>query len=182
MQKEVLLEKIRHADESMVKEYKTRFSYEYPYKQEMNKKSKYSVSELKHDSMVENYDRMEGEVEVPEFLLEQRESYIPDFAKVKEEMDSDDKTPVGVNRGALRGTAMHRVMECMDFAGFLEVDSTSRDSVEAKILMPDGTVAEGLAEIRIMDETNDEVQFERVGFVRIEKKDSNGITGIFSHR
>ena len=130
VQKEVLLEKIRHADESLVKEYKTRFSYEYPYKQEMNKKSKYSVSELKHDSMVENYDRMEGEVEIPEFLLEQRESYIPDFAKVKEEMDSDDKTPVGVNRGALRGTAMHRVMECMDFAGFLEVDSTSRDSIE----------------------------------------------------
>ena len=130
VQKEVLLEKIRHADEALVKEYKTRFSYEYPYKQEMNKKSKYSVSELKHDSMVENYDRMEGEVEIPEFLLEQRESYIPDFAKVKEERESDDMTPVGVNRGALRGTAMHRVMECMDFAGFLEVDSTSRDSIE----------------------------------------------------
>ncbi|MBQ2762510.1 MAG: glutamate--tRNA ligase [Candidatus Methanomethylophilaceae archaeon] len=66
--------------------------------------------------------------------------------------------------------------------GFKAVQWVSRDSVEAKILMPDGTVAEGLAEIRIMDETNDEVQFERVGFVRIEKKDSNGITGIFSHR
>lgn len=142
VQKEVLLEKIRHADEALVKEYKTRFSYEYPYKQEMNKKSKYSVSELKHDSMVENYDRMEGEVEVPEFLLEQRESYVPDFARQlvkdgcekdaynKKDMASEIVTIDSVNRGVLRGTAVHRVMECMNFAAFLEVERTSKVAIK----------------------------------------------------
>ncbi len=66
--------------------------------------------------------------------------------------------------------------------GFKAVQWVSRDSVPAKIYMPDGTIAEGLAEIALMDEKCDEVQFERFGFVKIEKKDSEGITGIFSHR
>lgn len=133
--KEVLLEKIRCADEALVAEYRKRFAYEYPYKQEMNKKSKYSVSELKHDSMVENYDRMEGKVEVPEFLLEEKESYVPEFARKKshvaEESGShtNENEAQGVNRGALRGTAVHRVMECMDFAAFLNVDRNSQEAI-----------------------------------------------------
>lgn len=135
--KEVLLEQIRRADETLVEEYKTRFAYEYPYEQEKEKKSKYSVSELKHDSMVENYDRMEGEVEVPDFLLEERESYVPEFARksvATEDYDAHDMAaeiiaPPGVNRGALRGTAVHRVMECMDFSAFLEVDQTSQEAL-----------------------------------------------------
>ncbi len=134
--KEVLLEQIRNADEKLVTEYKKRFSYEYPYKQEMDRKSKYSVSELKHDSMVENYDRLEGEVEVPEFLLDERESYVPEFARQKpaETAESgshtEEQDAQGVNRGALRGTAVHRVMECMDFAAFLEIDDTLTDAVK----------------------------------------------------
>ena len=146
--KEVLLEQIRRADETLVTEYRSRFAYEYPYKQEMNKKSKYSVSELKHDSMVENYDRMEGEVEVPEFLLEEREAYVPEFAYkrfVEASEKENDKNPDGdysvrtmtsvisasngVNRGALRGTAVHRVMECMDFAAFLDIEQESKEAV-----------------------------------------------------
>ncbi|MBQ8518967.1 MAG: helicase-exonuclease AddAB subunit AddA [Agathobacter sp.] len=121
--KEVLLEKIQRADDMLVEEYKECFAYQYPYEQEKEKKSKYSVSELKHDSMVENYDRMEGEVEVPDFLLEERESYVPAFAQ--EGLAKREE----VNRGALRGTAVHRVMECMDFAAFLEVDQTSQEAV-----------------------------------------------------
>lgn len=127
IEKEVLLHQIYKADQHLVEEYKTRFSYEYPYKDDKKKKSKYSVSELKHDSMVEHYDRQEGEVEIPDFLLEERESYVPEFAKEKEEFASVTET--GVHKGALYGTAVHRVMECMDFAAFLEVDKTSKESV-----------------------------------------------------
>lgn len=136
--KEVLLEQIRRADESLVESYRNKFSYEYPYKQDMDRKSKYSVSELKHDSMVENYDRMEGAVEIPEFLLEERESYIPEFARPKQvrgddtteqDMASEIIAPTGVNRGALRGTAVHRVMECMDFVSFLEIDQKNQNAV-----------------------------------------------------
>ena len=32
------------------------------------------------------------------------------------------------------------------------------------------------------DEKNDELQYERFGFVRIESKDSKGIRAVFSHR
>ena len=75
------------------------FAYEYPYKSEAGKKSKYSVSELKHDSMVIKYDHSEGEAQVPEFLLDEHESYIPDFARDGE----DTGASTDVNRGALRG-------------------------------------------------------------------------------
>ena len=130
--KKLLLEQIRNADEKLVEKYKRQFSYEYPYKQEMTQKSKYSVSELKHDSMVENYDRLEGEVEVPDFLVEEKESYVPEFArqKLSEENGFISKD---INRGALRGTAVHRVMECMDFASFMAVDA--EDELACKVFV-----------------------------------------------
>lgn len=147
--KEVLLEQIRSADDGLVEKYRQSFAYEYPYKQDQDRKSKYSVSELKHDSMVESYDRMEGEVEVPEFLLEEREPYIPEFARRMNESQPEENgasvagkgdaqgnvekaspyNASGEHRGALYGTAVHRVMECIDFASFLEVDTTSDASI-----------------------------------------------------
>ena len=147
IEKEILLEQIRQADKTLVEEYRNHFSYEYPYKQEMNKKSKYSVSELKHDSMVEKYDRFEGEVEVPDFLLEERESYVPKFARqfltdVDERETKAEGRGVqaeteysqqGVSRGALRGTAVHRVMECMDFAAFADVEIGNKAAIEVFI-------------------------------------------------
>ena len=135
--KEVLLEQIKKADDALVENYKKHFAFEYPYKQEQDRKSKYSVSELKHDSMVENYDRMEGEAQMPDFLLEERESYVPEFARSLQmrddtEKDTEANSPYnasGQHRGALYGTAVHRVMECMDFAAFCEVDQTSKEAV-----------------------------------------------------
>ncbi len=120
LNREELIEQICSADEALVETYKARFAFEYPYKQEMNRKSKYSVSELKHESMVEKYDRMEGAVEVPDFLLEERKPLQLGGAEE-------------VNRGALRGTAVHRVMECMDFAAFLEVDRRSKAAIQSFI-------------------------------------------------
>jgi len=37
------------------------------------------------------------------------------------------KAPAGVSRGALRGTAVHRVMECLDFRKLLSIDMTSKE-------------------------------------------------------
>ena len=56
------------------------------------------------------------------------------------------------------------------------------DSTKAKILMPDGSVLEGLVENAILGEKNDMVQFERIGFARLENKDPKSFTAIFSHR
>ena len=64
--------------------------------------------------------------------------------------------------------------------GVKAVQWVGRDNVPARILMPDGSVAEGYCETAVMD-AGDEVQFERFGFVRIESRE-NGITGVFSHR
>ena len=56
------------------------------------KKSKYSVSELKHASLVLQYDRSEGEAVVPDFLQEDREVYVPDFAREEDESIRQLKT------------------------------------------------------------------------------------------
>ncbi len=126
LKKAETLEHIAHADNALVEEMKKSFAYEYPYKQEMNKKSKYSVSELKQASMVEKYDRMEGGAELPDFLAEEREPYVPEFAKTMSLSEEDTVK----NRGALRGTAMHRVMECLDFAKMAELDFQKEKAVE----------------------------------------------------
>lgn len=174
-----LIEKIEQADTALIASFQERFAYQYPFASERNRKSKYSVSELKHESMVEKYDRMEGEVEVPDFLLEEREPYIPPFAwglfekdevyeqtleqaseqilkQILEQADTVDteschtnanemfgiKSQVEkniysdnlvnsklINRGALRGTAMHAVMEGLDFAKILEIDRTNNTAI-----------------------------------------------------
>lgn len=66
--------------------------------------TKYSVSELKERAMRRAAQAEELEV-TPVFIEEVASPYIPAFMEEK----------VRENRGALRGTAMHRVMECYDF-------------------------------------------------------------------
>lgn len=62
------------------------------------------------------------------------------------------------------------------------VQWVSRDSIKTTVLMPDGTVEEGLTENSILDEGNDVVQFERFGFVRIVNKSSELIEAVYTHR
>ena len=76
--------------------------------------------------MVIKYDHSEGEAQVPEFLLDEHESYIPDFARDGE----DTGASTDVNRGALRGTAVHRVMECLDFEALAQVDVSDTEAVK----------------------------------------------------
>lgn len=122
-----MMSQIKAADPKLAEEMKERLSYVYPYTE--NRKSKYSVSELKHLSMVEKYDRTEGEAQIPDFLLEEREPYIPDFA-----MEPKQAETVIENRGALRGSAFHRVMECMRFERLLTVDTGSSEVLKSWIL------------------------------------------------
>lgn len=128
LEKDALLQEIVKADETLVEDFKEKFSYKYPYTNDFEKKSKYSVSEIKHASMVENYDRLEGQVEVPKFLLEEREPYVPRFARKEE--DTQKEANAGVNMGALRGTAVHRVMECFDFTKLLELENQEYATVK----------------------------------------------------
>lgn len=125
LDKHMLLKCIDLADDSVKEEISKAIEFEYPHKNEQHRKSKYSVSDLKHDSMVEAYDRKNGEVEVPDFVKEEDELYIPKFALADEELSKNTE----VNPGALRGTAVHRVMECMDFSTLLELDRTDEKKV-----------------------------------------------------
>ncbi|MDR3282889.1 MAG: glutamate--tRNA ligase [Candidatus Methanoplasma sp.] len=66
-------------------------------------------------------------------------------------------------------------------SGVRAVQWTSRKSVGAELLMPDGSILKGLAEDALIAEKGDTVQFERIGFARIESK-TDGIRAVFSHR
>ena len=130
LSKEELLEKVKQADETTVKELQSQLAYEYPYTQEMNKKSKYSVSELKRASMVEQYDETEGMTETTEFVLAEREVYVPEFARVDENVVFELKNNTKSNKALLRGTAMHRFMQCMDFHAFAKIESKNYAQVK----------------------------------------------------
>lgn len=124
---------IEAADTQLVGQLKQRFSQRYPYQTDILRKNKYSVSELKHRAMREKFEA-EQEETIPAFLEEPVTPTIPLFiqrqgivgqeaqnkaqdagqeAESKAEQKIESNTP---NRGALRGTAVHRVMECYDFA------------------------------------------------------------------
>ena len=136
-----LLAQIDAADDALVEEYAKQFSYEYPYRSEAGRKSKYSVSELKHASMERKYLNTEDTAEVPDFVKNERESYVPRFARPSEDKPArrtgneavtavETKTAT-VPQGALRGTAVHRVMECMNFVKLAGVDRNDEKAVSA---------------------------------------------------
>ena len=101
-QKAVLLESLKQVDEIASRQVEETLNWKYPHAAATAQKQKVSVSELKHRYM-ESQD-----LEDAVFLHQEPEviPYIPRFAdRVDEE-----------NAGALRGTAMHRYLECFDFA------------------------------------------------------------------
>lgn len=127
------IEEIEAADTQLVGQLKQRFSQRYPYQTDILRKNKYSVSELKHRAMRERFEA-EQEETVPAFLEEpvtptiplfiQRQGSVEQEAQNKAQdagQEAESKAEQKIksntaNRGALRGTAVHRVMECYDFA------------------------------------------------------------------
>ena len=124
---------IEAADTQLVGQLKQRFSQRYPYQTDVLRKNKYSVSELKHRAMREKFEA-EQEETIPAFLEEpvtptiplfiQRQGIVEQEAQNKAQdagQEAESKAEQKIesntaNRGALRGTAVHRVMECYDFA------------------------------------------------------------------
>ena len=127
------IEEIEAADTQLVGQLKQRFSQRYPYQTDILRKNKYSVSELKHRAMREKFEA-EQEETIPAFLEEpvtptiplfiQRQGSVEQEAQNKAQdagQEAESKAEQKIksntaNRGALRGTAVHRVMECYDFA------------------------------------------------------------------
>lgn len=165
-----LLQHIKQVDSEAVKKYDSLFSYEYPYKGKAGQKSKYSVSELKHESMVLQYDRSEGETAVLDFLFEEREVYVPDFAR--EKLSADDAAEKEItmeSAGARRGTAVHRVMECLDFKALSEIDRQDKKEVRT-------FVKSELERMRVSGELTEE-NYKLVFMPAIESFVSSSVAG-----
>ena len=160
------IEEIEAADTQLVGHLKQRFSQRYPYQTDILRKNKYSVSELKHRAMRERFEA-EQEETVPAFLEEPVTPTIPLFiqrqgsveqeaqnkaqdagqeAESKAEQKIESNT---ANRGALRGTAVHRVMECYDFASEKSVheqmeamEKEEKITADMRALVKEQTVAD----------------------------------------
>ena len=107
-QKARLLEAVEQVDEAASQQVAEILNWKYPHAAATAQKQKVSVSEMKHRYMEQQ------DLEDAVFLHKEQTvvPYLPRFAnRVDEE-----------NAGALRGTAMHRYLECFDFAQRAGVD------------------------------------------------------------
>ncbi|MDO4306083.1 MAG: helicase-exonuclease AddAB subunit AddA [Eubacteriales bacterium] len=124
-------------DEQTRKILEERFSYQYPYGYLKELPVKVSVSELKKRSYAGDYDKEESIFFEPDII-----PLIPRFAEDREEEYV----------GAARGTAYHRLMECLDYA---HVDSEEAIRIQIDFLLGrqkmEAAEAECIAEKDILD-------------------------------
>ncbi|MCR5145409.1 MAG: helicase-exonuclease AddAB subunit AddA [Lachnospiraceae bacterium] len=127
-------ENVSDADDKLVDYIKEQYHHNYQFVKVVNYKTKYSVSEIKHQKM-EEYELHENEEKQVSYAWGDNplEDSIED--KIEALKKKNDNT---VNLGAKRGTAVHRFMECYDFS-----DSTS-DKEKAFNLQKDRIVDAGL--------------------------------------
>jgi glutamyl-tRNA synthetase len=63
-----------------------------------------------------------------------------------------------------------------------KIQWVSDDNIKTSVLMPDGEVIDGLAEANVEKlKIGDIIQFERFGFVRLDKKEKNKLTFCYTH-
>lgn len=109
------------ADQAQLEELSERFAYIYPHKNLESLYTKTTVSELKKAAMEDAEEEPAKEL----FPQEEVQPYIPTFMRAKEEVS-----------GTTRGSAVHRVMELLDFN---EDYTSNQDIVQAM----EASLAEG---------------------------------------
>ncbi len=132
--KAALSEALRDVDEELLQEIRARFSWEYPYPAS-GLRQKLSVSELKHRAMREARALLEEDEGEELFPEEIPVPYVPKFVKMPEE-----------NRGALRGTAFHRLLECLPFVSLPDGEDVGLLSVWLKDVLEELRAAERIEE------------------------------------
>ena len=142
MQEEVLRswDAERVCDEAVKEKIEKRFSFVYPYEYLGEIPVKVSVSDLKKRSWHDERELEENiSVSAEQKVEEEQEAPVPAFmAEKKEEY-----------KGAARGTAYHRVMECLDYA---EVESEEEIRVQVQRMLESQKMTEQEAEcVRIRD-------------------------------
>lgn len=120
-------------------ELENRFSYVYPYEYRKDIPVKITVSELKKRS----YKEEEYETPEAEFLEEELVPVVPRFIEEKAVEEKTEYT------GAARGTAYHRVMECLDYR---KTDSREMLEQQIKNLVESGKMTRQEADcVRVSD-------------------------------
>ena len=129
-QKEMFLhpEELPGEDAAYAGELEERLSYSYPYEEEISLRGKLSVSELKKAGQAEEEDA--------DTLLYPEEEIVPYIPRFMQETE-----PVS---GAARGTAYHRALECLDFAGLYH---SERVKEELARLVQEGRMTKEQAEV-----------------------------------
>ena len=126
-------------DKEVREEIEKRFSFVYPYKYLEDIPVKVSVSDLKKRSWHDESELEENISVSAEEQEEEQEAPVPAFMAEKQEE----------YKGAARGTAYHRVMECLDYA---ETDTEEQLRAQLKRLLESQKMTEQEAEcIRIRD-------------------------------
>ena len=123
------MKKAARADVEKVRQFSERFHRRYAYECDVQRKNKYSVSELKHRAMREAFEKEEETV--PVFKSEEVVPYVPAFAREIKQNSED------VNLGALRGTAMHRIMECYRFSSDVSAKEQIAEMLEKEQITPE---------------------------------------------
>ena len=136
-----LSQRVQQAEEvsdTLYEKIKEQLSYQYPHPDAIHLVTKYSVSELKHRAMRELAAKEEEDV-TPKFLEEVSTPYVPAFMEGKAE----------VNQGALRGTAMHRLMECYDFTKMPDRSDEFAENIKKQLtgLVQIGKVSEDMQKL-----------------------------------
>lgn len=136
--KEQLFEALESVDETLYAQIDERLQSCYPYEEEVSLRTKISVSELKHRNMILE----PGDEEALAWYAKEEtsESYVPLFAR-----DSNEAAADAPHQGALRGTAMHRMMECMDYGALSEAFSQAEVERQLDALQKKGRIAEDAA-------------------------------------
>ena len=136
-----LRQRVQQAEEvsdTLYEKIKEQLSYQYPHPDAIHLVTKYSVSELKHRAMRALAAKEEEDV-TPKFLEEVSTPYVPAFMEGKAE----------VNQGALRGTAMHRLMECYDFTKMPDRSDEFAENIKKQLtgLVQMGKVSEDMQKL-----------------------------------
>ena len=157
MQRQQLLQELEDVDEEIYERINRRLTWQYPYADAAIPRQKVSVSELKHRA-VEEAERAFSEQETDPIaetfvasLPAEPNSCMPRF------MQEEEEEIVPGASGALRGTAVHRFLECLDFAALPEF----QDWKEAKNALQE--VADRLAANGRMDR----ISVSRMNFYEI---------------
>ena len=105
-------------DEKVKDEIEKRFSFVYPYRHLGEIPVKVSVSELKKRSWHDEYEREDALDVAVKTAEEVEEAPVPAFMREKQEE----------YQGAARGTAYHRLMECLDYAS-VDTDEELKEQI-----------------------------------------------------